>query len=172
MSWHTITRDEWKWVNAVIKWIETVRDTPKTGYPSDWLPGTHDAPKSALLERLRNGKAPLEYPPPLGMSCPWYAVVEDPGPHYVFDFRVDKFPQYTLPGEEPRDRAFIYQSLYEIEESRDNEYIVRDGRHDTPYRFRVWYDKDWKHPNGRIEGGWFMQNVAFKDQGSISDERP
>jgi hypothetical protein len=34
-------------------------------------------PKSALFQRLLDGKAPLAHPPPTNYSYPWYALIED-----------------------------------------------------------------------------------------------
>ncbi len=64
----------------VLKWIRTAV-AAGYGYGSPgWLPCEPDFSKSALFERLRSGKEPLAEPPPLGLSCPWYGLVEDPGP--------------------------------------------------------------------------------------------
>lgn len=40
-------------------------------------------PKSALFNRLLEGKEPLPYPPPTAFSYPWYGIVETPGAHRV-----------------------------------------------------------------------------------------
>lgn len=147
MTWTPVTNTEMKIARNVVRWIETARSA---GYPIDWLPSDADVSKSALLERLRSGKEPLGEPPPLGLSCPWYAVVEDPGPHYVFEVYEDK------------DTVAVLQNLYKIvRRFSEHKFIIRDGRRDTSYRFSLWYDADWRHPSGRIVGGWFMQNAAF-----------
>lgn len=39
--------------------------------------------KSALFARLLSGKPALPEPPPTSFSYPWYAVIEEPGPHHV-----------------------------------------------------------------------------------------
>lgn len=41
------------------------------------------AAKSALFARLLEGKPALIHPPPTSYSYPWYAVIEEPGPHQV-----------------------------------------------------------------------------------------
>ena len=137
----------------VVRWIEVAR----TKYGADWLPSDADMSKSALLERLRSGLEPLPEPPPVGMACPWYAVVEDAGPHYVFDVWFGNENDQFFKA----DDAVILQHGYKIVERRgDKDFIIKD-RSDTSYRFRLWHDAEWKHPSGRIVGGWFMQNTAF-----------
>jgi hypothetical protein len=39
--------------------------------------------KSALFNRLMQGKPALRFEPPTSYSYPWYAVIEEPGPHRV-----------------------------------------------------------------------------------------
>lgn len=41
------------------------------------------ASRSALFGRLLDGKPALPHPPPSSYACPWYAVIEEPGPHQV-----------------------------------------------------------------------------------------
>lgn len=156
MTWKSITSEEMEMCRLMRRWMEVARAWK---YGAEWLPTDADISKSALLERLRNGLEPLDEPPPLGMSCPWYALVEDKGPHYVFDVhRGDgQRPLY------PRDTISALQHQYKIVSERsEKDFTVRDDRTpETSYRFRLWYDADWKHPSGRIFGGWFMQNMVF-----------
>jgi hypothetical protein len=151
MTWTPITQPEMDMARHMVTWIRTVR---KAGgvYGADWLPSDADMCKSALLERLRAGKEPLEEAPPLGYSCPWYAVVEDPGPHYVFD---------AFEGQ--NNEVVVLQTTYEIVERRgDQDFIIRDKWKGTSYRFRLWHDATWEHPSKRLApGGWFMQNIAL-----------
>lgn len=143
---------------AVVTWIRTA-SAAGYGWPN-WLPCQPDFHKSALLERLRSGLDPLDEPPPLGLSCPWYALIEDPGPHYVMDAWKD-------------DRVVgaghwvALQNVYEVVEERgERDFVVRDAGHDTTYRFRLWHDPEWRHPSGRLApGGWFLRNLAFEEAG-------
>ena len=41
------------------------------------------ASRSALFARLLEGKPALPHPPPTRYAHPWYAVIEEPGPHQV-----------------------------------------------------------------------------------------
>lgn len=165
MTWTQISEAEMAMARHVVTWIRTAR---AAGYGGpDWLPNDVDCHKSALLERLRSGKDPLPEPPPLGMACPWYALIEDAGPHYVFDvWRGDASSQFV-----PRDTLVALQSLYKIEtEKSETDFIVRDARHETSYRFRLWYNPEWIHPSNRLgRGGWFMQNVALAAPQSTED---
>jgi hypothetical protein len=66
MTWKSITAEEMQICRQMRTWIETAR---RWRYDAEhgpgWLPTDADISKSALLERLRNGREPLEYPPPL-----------------------------------------------------------------------------------------------------------
>lgn len=143
-------------------WIRTVRETAAkyslTYYGSDWLPSDADFDKSALLERIRSGLKPMDEPPPVGYSCPWYALVEDKGPHYIFD--VSETANFL-----EENQILAAQNRFTIYERRgDKDYIVGDVR-GTSYRFRLYYDAEWRHPTGfrPDQGGWLMQNVDFID---------
>jgi hypothetical protein len=157
MTWTPITDAEMTMARNVVTYIRTAK---AIGYGGpDWLPSDADLSKSALLERLRSGKEPLAEPPPLGMSCPWYAVVEDKGPHYVFDVWRGGM------GFTGTDQIVALQHIYKIVvELGQKSFIVRDDRTpETSYRFRLWYDPEWTHPSHqRGVGAWFMQNVAFE----------
>jgi hypothetical protein len=160
MTWTPITLEQIEFGLQVSAWIEIARGQ----YGPEWLPSHADFCKSALLERLRSGKDALSEPPPLGYSCPWYALIEDPGPHYLHEVEMslhEKFPTIYA-----KTDIFIMQNSYSIESMGEKFWIVKDGRHDTSYRFRLWFDSNWKHPNGRINGGWFIRNIALeKDNG-------
>lgn len=52
-------------------------------YIANVLSHTPGDPRSALFMRLLEGKLPLDYPPPLSYSQPWYDIVEVPGAHDV-----------------------------------------------------------------------------------------
>ena len=148
-------------------WVKTVREAndehPMIGYGKTWLPTVSDFYKSALFERIRSGVDPLPEPPPLGYSCPWYALVEDQTPHSIYDGA-------KLIDDEPDKPTYILvlQNRYLLESIRgENDYTVKDARHDTSYRFRVWYDHDIKDRFMRSPigadgpGTWFIRNAAF-----------
>lgn len=156
MTWTPITEAERNMARIVVTWIRTARGS-SFGYPEDWLPSDADFGKSALLERLRSGKEPLEQPPPRGFSCPWYAIVEDPGPHYVGD---DVWPG-EMAGIHLEKTMVVFQHPYAIVEEAPTHFIVKDATRDTSYRFKLWKDENWRHPSGKQVGGWFMQNVAL-----------
>jgi hypothetical protein len=160
MTWKSATPEELEHYRQVMLWITTVRETGAKynllGYGSDWLPSEADFAKSALLERIRSGLAPMVEPPPVGYSCPWYALVEDAGPHYIFDVSTDA--DWL-----EEDQVLAAQNRFTIYERRgEKDFIVGDIR-GTSYRFRLWFDAEWNHPTGfrKGQGGWFMQNVKF-----------
>ncbi len=154
MTWTPITREQIHFGQQVITWIRTAR---AAGYVHDnWLPSAADFQKSALLERLRSGKDPLPEPPPTTYSCPHYALVEDPGPHVVGYAHEDVSIK--------EDKLFACQHRFIITEFIDTElefYQVRDGGHETSYRFIVWWDEDYRAPAWQKSGAWLMQNKEF-----------
>lgn len=171
MSWTPTKSEEIAIGLQVVEWIATARAAGYTSMGREWYPSRADFVKSALYERIRSGLRPLPEPPPVGLACPWYALVEDPGPHYVV--------WETIPVDEPeqiavfREQGFtgeivtVLQQPYEvIEKTSDTDMIIRDAHHGrgTSYRFRLWWDAQWRHPShrpGQKEGGWFIQNVVF-----------
>lgn len=171
MTWTPVTPEMVAFAEHMVLWIRTAREAGYGGgfgmQEREWLPTASDVSKSALLERIRSGKKPLPYPPPVGYACPWYAVVEDPGPHYVGGTG-NWAPQFYVEGTqwmEPDD-VIILQNRYKIvERTSETDMVVRDDHHNnTPYRFRLWFDPDWKHPTAMRErppGGWFLQNMEF-----------
>lgn len=161
---------------GVVRWIVAAR---AAGYPSGlasnpgWFPASSDYIKSALWERIRSGKEPLAEPPPRGMACPWYALVEDPGPHYVNEV-MELADDHWLRdlgdgGRDERPLITALQNIYEIvERVNEKDFVVRDAAHQpTSYRFRLWYDPDytqhgWTMPGHEpLRGGWLLCNVAL-----------
>jgi hypothetical protein len=57
-----------------------------------------------------------------------------------------------------------------VERHSATEYIIRDGGHDTPYRFRLWCDPDYVIPSGRpeVRGAWLLRNVALERPSSMN----
>ena len=123
-------------------------------YGPGWLPTISDYWKSALFERIRSGKDPLPEPPPIGYSCPWYAVVEDESPHNLFSATVN----------ETEGWANILQNRYWIVEHRANDFIIKDGHYKTSYRWRLWEDVEYIHPRypDRPYPTWFMQIIPTR----------
>lgn len=62
-----------KWLRVRRKWLSI----------DQLIPSDIDIIKSVLFERIRNGKEPLDFPPPIKFSYPWYDAIEDSGPHIV-----------------------------------------------------------------------------------------
>jgi hypothetical protein len=173
----------------MLRWLRIRRTW--AGWRDPLLPTDADIVKSALFERLRSGREPLDFPPPIGLDCPWYAVVEDPGPHRAdtwgieFEGRVwagpgevailkniylilERVPEQTGNPQNPTDQVFTIQDKYPK---------------DSPYRFRLWYEEeeDIRRPNKpetggmggssiiiplsgigkKRQGAWLMQNLVF-----------
>ncbi len=178
MTWRSITTEEYEICLKMVRWLEIRKEWCPS---SEWLPSDADISKSALFERLMNGIEPLPYPPPRGLSCPWYAVVEDKGPHFAGDMFKGKENglgpyfhiihsnnDYTIISHENADighEVSIWQSSYLIEERINlSEFVVKDASYETPYRFRLWYDPDYKYVSIATNppvGGWMIHNVDF-----------
>ena len=178
MTWRSITNEEFEICKKMSLWLAT----RKQWRPSEnWLPSEADISKSALFERIMNGYDPLPFPPPRGLSCPWYAVVEDKGPHFagdIFENKQNGFGPYfhiVLPNHNYTNISYevadvghqvtIWQNSYWIEERISSlEFIIKDAGYDTAYRFRIWYDPDYKYGSIAAEplaGGWMIRNVDF-----------
>lgn len=180
MTWRSITDEEYEICRKMVIWLDT-----RKKWQSDeaWLPTDADISKSALFERLMNGLDPLPWPPPRGLSCPWYAVVEDRGPHYAGNVKESLesgfgpyFGRFNKQGEysklsnseaDVNDEATIWQSGYVITKKiSDLEFIIKDDYYETPYRFRLWWDKNYKYTSTvkkPPQGGWMIRNVEFDD---------
>jgi hypothetical protein len=167
------TEESWL-ADRMLLWLRIRKQ--EWGLKHPLLPTMPDIRKSALFERLRSGREPLPTPPPLGLDCPWYAVVEDPGPH-----RADGWDMNFIPGNWAGfSKIWILRNLYSIEESYgDRRYrITACGR--PPYEFWMWFETNplWQ-PGPRQtltvkstpdkveyvaqigEGVWLMQHCAL-----------
>lgn len=184
MTWKSITQEEKDLIMLAIKWLE-VRKRWDPG--SEYYSTEADLSKSALFERMRNGLEPLDFPPPIGFSCPWYAIVEDPGPHIVGyggglgdihfskDYTDDSF--ITRIAEKYKNgTVVILQHTYEIfEQNGEADFIIRDTLVDpedtdvkSPYFFRLYWNPDHEIKrviDGKITreniGAWLMYNTNF-----------
>jgi hypothetical protein len=173
---------------GLLLWIATARNARAFQQSSllgaSWLPSDVDLMKSALWERIRSGQPPLPEPPPIGLNCPWYAVVEEPGPHLVMEvvrLAEDHWLRDRAGQGPPDDRDLILalQNVYEIVAQRAHrEFVVRDAaRAPTSYRFLLWYDSSVRLPGLTLpgheppQGSWLMQSLAWRarrDPGSAS----
>jgi hypothetical protein len=155
--------DDMETLLGIMLWIRTARAAGYYG-GKNWIPSPSDLSKSALFERIRSGVVPLPEPPPLGFACPWYAVVEDPGPHYGYEVAFHSDGGWMKEWRKENEVS-VYSNIYEIVETIDaKHFIVKDKNHDTSYRFHLWYDADWQHPSNSphiLHGGWFLQNAVF-----------
>ena len=155
MSWKPLSNDDLKFASQLMKYIKTARGS-NSYYWEQWLPSEADICKSALFERIRCGLEPLAEAPPLGYSCPWYALIEDIGPHFVYEcyFNSDE------------GSVVILQNQYDIVETASDFFILKDALKHTSYRFKLYFDPKWEHPTAVLlgKGGWFIQNLAFEEK--------
>ena len=180
MTWRSITPEEHDVCRKMVHWLRIRKQWCPS---SDWLPTDADISKSALFERLMNGLEPLPQPPPRGLSCPWYAVVEDRGPHFAGDIFEGKengrgpyfhiiHPNHNhvVISHEDADighEVSIWQNSYWIEKRiSSSEFVLKDASYDTSYRFRLWYDPYYKYTSIAANppvGGWMIHNVDFDE---------
>lgn len=173
MTWKSITPEELELCKQFMLYVQTARNTGYAFVRPDGWPAEVDIIKSALFERIRSGKQPLDEPPPIGFACPWYAVVEDPGPHFVGTMGDDVRVAPTIFGNKMPNVIIMLQSHWEIVEQLGfQSYIVRDGYHSTSYRFDLWYDSNWRHPSiKRWQGGWFLRNIKFRPEQALNEHQ-
>lgn len=111
------------------KWVKTVRESGYTQY-TDWTPSHIDMLKSRLFWRIRSGKEPLSSPPPTCYSCPWYELIEVPGPHDVWEvIRV-----YSTDEGYNKPTAYVAQSAYNVIE-QDPDFLILEK---NGYKFKAW----------------------------------
>ena len=81
-----------KEIKFLFKVLE-IREQNNIDYPVDLNQLKVTCMKSALLQRLLEGKEPLPEPPPKSMSYPWYSLVEDGHgyPYEVWEASSDLF---------------------------------------------------------------------------------
>ena len=79
--------------------------------------------KSRLFWRIRSGKKPLALPPPTAYSCPWYELLEVPGPHDVWE----EIRIHDINGKRV---ASVAQCLYDVE------HIDEDAKFKTVYHLK------------------------------------
>lgn len=121
-------------------WIRTVREAGNPSYTADWVPrGRADYLKSRLFWRIRSGKTPLQYAPPCAYSCPWYELIEEDRPHYMFEEpRIyDAYAFSARANNDPRKWVTICQSMYRLESTEPSGGGAMTVSYNDHYRFRV-----------------------------------
>lgn len=107
-----------KEVQALFKVLE-IREENGYDFPRDLGHFKISIRKSALFNRLMEGKEPLPIPPPKAFSYPWYELIEDGYgyPYEVWKAEDNFFGDFPAVG--------IDQSIWKlIEEKGENDYIV------------------------------------------------
>jgi len=128
-----------------------------------WQQLTADIDHSALLGRLLDGKEPLDIPPPLSYSYPWYELVENGSVEGGFEVGIypDGVPIFQL----QFPAAHIAQGIWHILEiiDEDKEYIVEWPQ--TGLRCRLTNTRD-ARPDAFYEGA-----VAWSAFEAMSKEK-
>jgi hypothetical protein len=175
MAYRSVTREEMR-VRTMVRWLD-IRAEWRPDLPA---PTDADIAASALFERLMAGGEPLPYPPPLQFSRPWYAIVEDPewqvvghgaeGDGACLEFRSGPQRVIVAPGLQSRriaSEVMIFGQNYSVvAQNGERDFVVRDGRNDTPYLFRLRWEPD--HVGGaarhgrEARGAWLMRSMAFE----------
>ena len=166
MTWKSITPDEVKLINQYELWRKTAMEAVKfyahpdfyTAQYKDYIPSEADLSKSALFERIRSGRDPLPEPPPIGLACPWYSIVEDPQDHWSKEdsFGMRAYVEYPK-GLQDMAKSYdlwendckiiqYFSNDYEVVKKLDKYlYVVRDWAKRTSYRFFIWKDPEEKY---------------------------
>ena len=147
-----------KLLNDCMLWIQIARKSERSGYGPEWLPNTVDFLKSRLFWRIRSGKNPLKHAPPCAYSCPWYELIEDERPHWVWE-NVRIYQRGFRDNGSPASVS-VAQTLYElIERQSDCSLLLAYG----PYHFKVWAGQQMvpAHVDGKDVqkplDGWYIQ---------------
>jgi len=132
------------------KWVETAKKSGGVHY-QNWTPGTVDMLKSRLFWRIRSGKEPLPEAPPTAYSCPWYELIEVPGPHDVWEeIRVYE-----------KKFCSVAQCRYEVLEQHEDGILILKY---NCYKFKAW--------NGMIPTRSLVTDPVTGEQKTVDTERP
>lgn len=63
-------------IQALFRWLK-IRDANDIPFPTHLRQLEIDAEHSTLLQRLLDGEKPLDEPPPLTFSSPWYSLIDE-----------------------------------------------------------------------------------------------
>ena len=139
------------------KWVRTVQNSGGPQY-KDWVPGDIDMLKSRLFWRIRSGKEPLPAPPPCAYSCPWYELIEVPGPHDVFESirTYETTDSFTC----DHEVAYVAQCAYRIIDREQDALILQYNC----YKFKAW--------NGTIPVTQTSYNAATNEPMRVNTVRP
>jgi hypothetical protein len=139
-------------VEHVLTWLRVRFEACRPGGPEGKYPNTvgrlvTDAQHSALLRRLRSGKEPFPYPPPVRYSRPWYAIMEEPE-QLLEEGNLKEYDRIHPRWDQTRRWFNAAGDLYI--HIRDLDEGVELAFPDTPYRFQVV-----RAP----KGGWAMSRI-------------
>lgn len=137
------------------KWVNTVRATGLTRY-TNWTPGYVDILKSRLFWRIRSGKDPLPEAPPCAYSCPWYEVIEVPGPHDVWE----EIRTYGPGNGYETETAYVAQERYQVLEKNGSTLTLKYNC----YKFKSW--------NGMIPTSTIVTDAVSGEKKIIDTESP
>ena len=164
-----------KVISDLILWMRVARDENKNGfhkrdgYGDDWFPSYADCLKSRLFWRIRAGKPILRHAPPTAMSCPWYELIEDDRPHWVYDEPI-VYNEVFGKTQDPPLVSVSGSSWFKLVEKKDDTHLV--------VGFAPWTFDMWKAPNDvpaydpvakqgytkTIEGWWIQRRVEPGEQ--------
>lgn len=94
--------------------------------------------KSALFNRLLNGKQPLIYPPPCAYSYPWYEVIEENGP-FNLSLEAKDLEEIMWENLDGESQVLIEQTIWKLlEKTSEKEMIVTFGKwEDLGFKWRL-----------------------------------
>jgi hypothetical protein len=128
--------DEERWLaGRMLLWLRIRKEN--WGLEANLLPTRPDIVKSALFERLRSGREPLPHAPPRGLDCPWYAVVEDAGPHRADGWGIEFGPGVMA----HEGQVYILRNHYDLLETLGPQrYRIAPAGEQHHYFFWLWHE--------------------------------
>jgi hypothetical protein len=155
------------------KWLETAKATGLSHY-QNWTPSYVDMLKSRLFWRIRSGKDPLPEAPPTAYSCPWYELIEVPGPHDIWEEIRVYGPNQGF----PKKFCSVAQCSYQVIEDHApaGQCIPCGGSNPEPcasvyltLKYNCYLFKAW---NGMVPTRKVITDPVSGEQKAVDSERP
>ena len=157
------TEEEWAKDPLVQQWHAICQENGHPGLSQDRISVKCDMDHSALLQRLRSGKDPLEHPPPLRMSYPWYKLIEDGEALVLEAWEPNDVPPFGGQ-EEVTKKLVIDQHRWNISSKpSDKEWIVWYRIPDETFRVTKTDKKCWGDDSKNNKTYWKIEMLGQRN---------
>jgi|SRR5271157_5601692 len=158
-------------IKQTILWMAIARyenkNKPHSSYGDDWYPSNADISKSRLFWRIRAGQKILTNAPPTAMSCPWYEVIEDIRPHWVYDMNI--MTEVFGVKQDPPLVSISGTSFFKLLETIDENHHVVEFK---PWTFDLWnapneqatYNPATGQTEMKMINGWWLQRRVVEGE--------